>query len=56
MPLTLPFVHLLFQEGVALLLHVEADDAPELFLPDFEPVNVHVVADVPSEKREYHES
>lgn len=47
LPLALPFVHFLFQEGVALLLHVEVDDASEFFLPNFESVYVDVIADVP---------
>ena len=47
LPLALPFVHFLFQEGVALLLHVEVDDAPKFFLPNFESVYVDVITDVP---------
>ena len=50
LPLALPLVHFLFEEGVALLFHVEVDDAAELFLPDFEPVYVDVVADVSAEE------
>ncbi len=46
LPLALPLVHFLFEEGVALLFHVEVDDATKLLLPDFEPVDVDVVADV----------
>lgn len=45
--MTLPFVHFLFQEGVALLLDVEVDDAAKFFLPNFESVYVDVVAYVP---------
>ena len=34
---------LLAKERVALLLHIEVDDARHLFLPNFEPVDGHVV-------------
>ncbi len=46
MPLTLPLINLLFQEGIAFLLDVEVDDTAEFFLPNFQAVNVDVVADV----------
>ena len=53
LPLTLPLVNLLFQEGVTLLLDVEVDNASKFFLPNFQAVNVDVVADVSVERECY---
>ena len=40
------FENLCPQEAVALLFNVVVDDAGELFLPDLQPVDAHVVLDV----------
>ncbi len=47
LPLALPLVNFLFEEGVTFLLYVEVDNASKFFLPDLQSVDVDVVADVP---------